>query len=130
MAAAQTYPNMAGELGKVDKHLEAERSSETDVSGLGLDCHVNKAKKSVRLANDDKETVCSASGQSTNTARVWCAVCGSAGRVSLDAVIAPSTECRTHFVPLPDMSCWCRRMGSLKGSVLVKQVTRKQRFKC
>lgn len=48
---------MAGEIGKVDKRLEAERSSETDISGLGLDCHVNKAKKSVRLADGDKETV-------------------------------------------------------------------------
>lgn len=56
-AAAQTYPNMAGEIGNVDKRLEAEMSSETDISGLGLDCHVNKAKKSVRLADGDKETV-------------------------------------------------------------------------
>ena len=49
---------MAGEMSNVDTCLVAEQSSETDVSGLGLDCRVNKSRKSVRVVDGAQEMVC------------------------------------------------------------------------
>lgn len=46
---------MAGEMSNVDTCLVAEQSSETDVSGLGLDCRVNKSRKSVRVVDGAQE---------------------------------------------------------------------------